>query len=179
MSRLRLASQLISASGPAHRSPVDVVRWMAAMQAQDFLAAKWAVGLRLPGSTDAEVEGALADATIVRSWPMRGTLHLVAAEDLRWMLSLSRDRMVQRASSIHAAEGLTPTVLERLSNTTVETLQGGHAFSRDEMGSIFEREGISALGQARYHALWWLSQTGTLCLGPPRAGARAPGPRRA
>ena len=61
----------------------EVVRWMTAMQAQDFAGAKWSIGLRVPGSAESEIDAAFADGTIVRSWPMRGTLHVVAPEDLR------------------------------------------------------------------------------------------------
>ena len=71
LARIRLASQWLV--GSRATSPADVVRSMMAMQAQDFAGAKWAVGLRLPASTEAQVDRALADGTIVRSWPMRGT----------------------------------------------------------------------------------------------------------
>lgn len=170
LGRLRLAGQLVIAAGRRDeiRQPGDVVRWMMAMQAQDFLGAKWAVGLRLPGTTDADIESALADGSIVRSWPMRGTLHFVAPEDLGWMLSLSVERMVKRAASTHAAEGLTARVLESAREGAHSALAGGTALDRDAMYRILERAGVSSIGQARYHALWFLSQTGTLCLGPPR-----------
>jgi len=37
-------------------TPVDVVRWLGAIQGQDYPGAKWAIGLRLPGNTDADIE---------------------------------------------------------------------------------------------------------------------------
>ena len=55
---------------------------MTAMQAQDLQAALWAVGLRVPAAGWA-MSGALEAGAVVRSWPMRGTLHLLAPEDLR------------------------------------------------------------------------------------------------
>ena len=67
---------------------------MLAIQAQDFPGAKWALGLRAPGTTLADVDAALAAGTIVRSWPMRGTLHLTPAEDLKWMLALMTPRVL-------------------------------------------------------------------------------------
>jgi hypothetical protein len=141
---------------------------MTAMQAQDFLGAKWAVGLRLPGATDASVEAALADGSIVRSWPLRGTLHFVAAEDLNWMLSLTRERMIKRSASIFAGEGLTSAVLERADHTARSELSGGRVITRDRLYEVLAESGVSQLGQARYHALWYLCQIGTLCLGPPQ-----------
>jgi hypothetical protein len=168
LGRLRLHSQLVSPTRPGLPEPVDVVRWMTAMQAQDFPGARWAVGLRLPGSTDATIESALADGNIVRSWPLRGTLHFVAGEDLHWMLSLTRNRMVKRSASTFARERLTIAVLERAEGAARAALTGGGVLSRDELYELLTESGVSPLGQARYHALWYLCQVGALCLGPPR-----------
>ena len=62
------------------------------MQAQDLQAALWAVGQRVPGSRVTDIRSALDRGEIVRSWPMRGTLHLLAPEDLKWMLAITSDR---------------------------------------------------------------------------------------
>ena len=77
----RLQAQRIVA--PVATSPADAVRQMGAMQAQDYHAALWAVGLRTQDATRAQVEDAIARGDIVRTWPMRGTLHLLAREDVR------------------------------------------------------------------------------------------------
>src|SRR6478736_3446374 len=87
---LRLRNQRISR--PEGRTPADVVRWFGAVQSQDLPASLWAVGLRMGkvGSgaavTEADVERAIADRSVIRSWPMRGTIHLMPAEDARWMV---------------------------------------------------------------------------------------------
>ena len=75
--RIRLSAQLVE--GSQAKTPHGVVSRLMAMQAQDYAAATWAIGLRLPGSTLADVEKAIANREIVRTWPMRGTLHFVAA----------------------------------------------------------------------------------------------------
>ena len=180
LTRLRLSSQLVSDRAGDILNPADVVRWMTAIQAQDFLAAKWAVGVRLPGAMEAGIDAAIANRSIVRSWPLRGTLHLVAPEDLGWMLKLSEERMLARTASIFAAEGLTPRILEAARDASRNALSGDSAHSgenaqsgknaltRDEMSQIFDGVGINSHGQARYHTLWYLSQTGTLCLGATR-----------
>ena len=93
MGRLRLASQGLL--GPGLGSVPDAVRWMTATQAQDLQAALWAVGLRVPGAAVSDVRAAIDGGTVVRSWPMRGTLHLVAPEDLRWMLGLTAERLTR------------------------------------------------------------------------------------
>jgi hypothetical protein len=64
----------------SHATPHAVVAHFGAMQAQDYLGALWAVGARMGTALETEVEEALAQRTIVRCWPMRGTLHFVAAK---------------------------------------------------------------------------------------------------
>ncbi|GAA3742193.1 winged helix DNA-binding domain-containing protein [Leifsonia bigeumensis] len=163
--RMRLAAQRISASDLA--TPASVVRWMTAMQAQDFAGATWSIGLRLPGSTVADVDAAILDRSIVRSWPMRGTLHFVAAEDLRWMLSLTSERLVKGALARRAALGLDERLLEGARDASIAALEGGRILARDAMYEVFAGAGVSPDGQRGYHVLWYLSQTGTLCFGPP------------
>src|SRR5688500_17149286 len=91
--RLRLASQGLLGKGFA--DVPETVRGMTALQAQDLQAALWAVGLRVPGAGLSDVRAALNAGTVVRSWPMRGTLHLLAPEDLRWILNITTPRLVQ------------------------------------------------------------------------------------
>jgi len=58
--------------------PAQVVSWLCAMQAQDYPAAKWAIGLRSPGCQDADVEQAFNDGQILRTHVLRPTWHFVA-----------------------------------------------------------------------------------------------------
>jgi ribosomal protein L16/L10AE len=84
--RRRLAAQRISTGALATGAladPGEVVSWLGAVQAQDYLAALWAVGLRTTDAREKEVEQAISDRRIVRTWPMRGTLHFVGAADAR------------------------------------------------------------------------------------------------
>ena len=85
---MRLAAQRIAPGEPA--TPGRVVRSMLAVQGQDLPGARWSIGLRGLRLTDHEVGSAFDAHDIVRSWPMRGTLHVVAAEDIGWMLALMR-----------------------------------------------------------------------------------------
>jgi hypothetical protein len=164
---LRLASQKISRG---LENPADVVRWMTAMQAQDFHGAKWAIGLRAPGSTNRDVERAIESGRIVRSWPMRGTLHFVAPEDLSWILNLTAPRLLKAATTRHAALDLTRAVLERARKASQRALAGGIRLTRAEMYEVFRGVKISPDRDRGYQLLWALSQTKTLCFGPP-AGA--------
>lgn len=83
-----------------------MVAHLGAVQAQDYLAALWAIGLRMRKATRADVEREIAGRRIVRCWPMRGTLHFVAAEDVRWMLELLAPRALARHRTRLDAGGL-------------------------------------------------------------------------
>lgn len=162
---LRLAAQRIAApSGTAS----DVVRWLTALQAQDLPGALTSVALRVPGGTRASVEAALDAGEVVRSWPMRGTLHLVAAEDLAWMLSLTTERLVAGAAARRAGLGIDAAMVERAAALAVDALRGGRRLGRAELLQVWDDAGLLGVRQRSYHLLWHLSQTGLLCWGPVR-----------
>jgi hypothetical protein len=82
LARRRLLAQRVT--GARFADPREAVSFLCAVQAQDYLGALWAVGLRTRGANETAVERAIADRSVVRTWPMRGTLHLVSAADVRW-----------------------------------------------------------------------------------------------
>ena len=164
LTALRCASQLLGER--TDRTPADVVRWMLAMQGQDFPGVKWSVGLRSPGSTDASIEAALAAGEIVRSWPMRGTLHLVAPEDLGWMLAIGRPRTATTTATRRANLGITDRELRLVADTAREHLSGGRTSRRDDLLTTFESVGVPTTGQRGYHLLLHLALHGVLVFGP-------------
>jgi hypothetical protein len=163
LARLRLAAQRLT--GEPTPSPADAVRWMLAMQGQDYPGAKWSVGLRT-GATEAQVEAALDAGEIVRSWPMRGTLHLVAGEDLRWMLDLTAVRMMAGVEGRREIVGLTLPQIERARELVIDALPGRTTLTRTAILGAIAAGGVPTDGQRGYHLLWFLAQTGTLVLGP-------------
>ncbi|MFD0892841.1 AlkZ family DNA glycosylase [Luteolibacter ambystomatis] len=161
--RLRLVAQGI---GLPEENAGAVVRKLGAMQAQDYLASLWAVGLRVKGATEADIEQAVRDREIVRTWPMRGTLHFVAPEDVRWMLALLSPRIVASAATRHRQLGLDEAVFSRSRKLLEKTLRSGRLLTRDAAYELLERAGISCTGQRGYHILWKLAQDAVLCCGP-------------
>jgi Winged helix DNA-binding domain len=169
--RLRLAAQRIVGSNDT--GPVDVVRWMLAMQGQDLPGAKWSIGLRSPGSTLADVDTALNSGEIVRSWPMRGTLHLVAAEDIGWMLDLTAGRTVRSLAARHRELGLDDVTFGRAREVAVSLLEGGRTATRTELFEKFEAAGVSAADQRGPHLIGRLHQDRLLVLGPMQGNDQA------
>lgn len=139
---------------------------MLAMQAQDFPGVKWSIGLRLDQSTEATVDAAFDSGDIVRSWPMRGTLHLVPAEDLGWMLELTAPRVIGSAAPRRAHLGIAEADVERAREIAFASLTGGRVLTRAALLAAIAAGGVSTDGQRGYHLLWYLAQTGTLVLGP-------------
>jgi len=171
LSALRLRAQWIEHKGPS--DPATVVRWMLAMQGQDLPGAKWSVGLRSPGTTLAEVDAALARGAIIRSWPMRGTLHLVAGEDIGWMLGLTAARTVQSLTTRHRQLGIDDAAVAAAGAVAVGLLEGGRAVARAELFAAFEKAGIETAEQRGVHLLGRLHQDQLLCLGPMQGNDQA------
>lgn len=173
----RLAAQLIEPSTSRGASdvnaPVATVRHLAAMQAQDFPAACWAVGLRTPGCTRGQVLEALDAGQIVRSWPMRGTLHFVAAEDLGWMLAVTSTRMLRSALTRERGLGIDASTIATGADAIVAALGGGRALGRTELLHVLDQAGVETAGGRGYHVLWHLAQTGLVCWGPSHGTQQA------
>jgi hypothetical protein len=167
ITRRRLQSQGLA--GPAtaalRGAPGLVVDRLFALQAQDLRWAKWAVGVRAPGSTSADVDAALDSGRIVRSWPMRGTLHLVPAADLGWLLQLTTPRQWAGAATRRRELGLDEATIERARAVAVAELSGGRELSRAAFLAALNRRGVGTHGQRGYHLILHLAQSGTLCWG--------------
>ena len=161
---LRLRAQGLAGTPPAE--PREVVARLGAVQAQDYLGSLWAVGLRTKGATERRVEQALADRTLVRTWPLRGTLHLVAAEDVRWMLALVAPRVIASAAGRFRQLGLDEATFSRSRKVLRRALSGGRALARPEVVRALEAARISTAGQRGIHILWRLAHEGLLCHGP-------------
>lgn len=150
------------------RGVTDVTDRLFALQAQDYAAGKWALGVRAPGTTLADVDAAINSGRIVRSWPMRGTLHFVPAADLGWMQQLTSPRIVAGSRTRHAQLDIDRDVIERARAVAVDALSGGRELSRAEFLAVLEENGIGTTGQRGYHLIGHLALTGTLCWGPQR-----------
>src|SRR5215472_325382 len=160
----RLFNQRID--GKKFERPDEVVRWMGALQAQDYQQSLWAIGLRMQSATVADIEQAILDRKIVRTWPMRGTLHFVPGDDAKWMLSLSASRMIANDRRRQGQLELDETIMERCKELFYDALKGNQRLSRPDMMQLLVDAGISTKGQRGYHILWYLSQAGLICLGP-------------
>jgi hypothetical protein len=149
-------------------SVADLVRTLGAMQAQDFAGTLWAIGLRLPHLTEADVIQAIRERQIVRTWPMRGTLHMIASDDIRWMLKLLTPRIIAASASRQRQLELDASVLRKSRKVILKHLQGDRQLSRPNLLAKLDAAGIPTSGQRGYHILCQLSMEGTLCFAEPQ-----------
>jgi hypothetical protein len=164
MGRLRLASQGLLGAGLG--TVPDAVRWMTAMQAQDLSASLWAVGQRVPAARLCDVRGALDRGEIVRSWPMRGTLHLLAPEDLKWILAITSERLIRGMAGRHRELGIEAADVDAARAAALTLVSGGRPATRAGLFRAFEAAGQPTTGQRGIHLLGALCQRGWLVLGP-------------
>lgn len=163
---LRLRQQCISQ--PQAGPPEAVLSWMLAIQGQDYAGAKWSLGLRQQQSSEAQVEGAVAEGRILRSWLFRGTLHLVCAADLPWLLALLSPRIIAGNARRYRELELDEATLARSSDLLGEALADGRQAYRAKLLTLLESAGISTAGQRGFYMLQHASLLGLLCQGPPR-----------
>jgi hypothetical protein len=160
IARLRLTNQQIAV--PVHKTALGVVAAFGAMQAQEYRSALWALGLRLAGVTASDIERALASVAIVRTWTLRGTLHLVAARDVRWMLDLVAPGAIARSGGRRRQLGIDDPALNASRSVLEKAMSEDGRLTRDEAFLLLERAGIKTIGQRGIHILRHLSLEGLL-----------------
>lgn len=161
LAQVRVLRQGVAAPLP---SVADAVRRLLAVQAQDLGQASWAVAQRSTGAAGALAQ-ALADRSVVRLWPMRGTLHLVAAEDARWLRTLLAPRAMRALVGRRAALGLDDDTVAQARRALQRHLEHAVAATRDELQQALAAAGVSPEGQRGYHLLSTLAQEGLLLQG--------------
>lgn len=155
--------QLIKTS---FKKPQDLVAYFGAMQAQEHAHSKWGVGVRLPGSTDADIEKAILNKTIIRTTVFRGTLHLVAAADVRWMLQLIAPSIKARMGSMMRKLEMDEALLQKTSQYIAKALQGGNHLTRKELITLLEAKGINTDDHRMNHIIYHAAINGIICNGP-------------
>ncbi|MBC7813013.1 MAG: AlkZ family DNA glycosylase [Burkholderiales bacterium] len=136
----RLTNQQLA--GTRFQTPAEIVSWLGAVQSQDYPGAKWAVGQRLQGITDTDLDQALADGNIIRTHVLRPTWHFVTSDDIGWMLALTAPRVMTLMSYYYRQIGLDDTVFARCNEIIARALAGGKQMTRAELTIELERAGL-------------------------------------
>jgi hypothetical protein len=132
--------------GAPFKRPEDAVRWLGAVQSQDYPGAKWALGQRTRGATDAAIDEAFSRGSIVRTHVLRPTWHFVMPEDIRWMLALSAPRINARMALYYRQMEIDEALIARSNRIIRKALRDGKQLTRLELGKALANAGISASG---------------------------------
>jgi hypothetical protein len=157
---LRLAA--LRLVGAPDDDVAGVVRHLGAVQGQDLPGALTSLTLRTASRSREAVIAAFDAGTIVRSWPMRGTLHVVPAEDLGWMLPRGTPRPRAQAARRRVELGLTDADVDRARELALAAVPA----TRAALFAVWEEAGLAPARGRGYHLLVELASTGVLCLGP-------------
>lgn len=163
----RTASLLLDDRPDRHLASPDVVSWFGAMQGQDLASVVWSVGLRA-GVSRTDVHRALESGALVRTWPLRGTLHLVTSRDAAWLVGHFATRALARAAARRRELGLSEADADRACSVLDEVLADRRVLTRSECVAALAAAGIRTDGQRAYHLLRHTCQRGVLCLGANR-----------
>lgn len=167
ISNLRLISQQVAIQ--EFKTAKNLVSWMCAVQAQDFNMAKWAIGLRLSDATEKMVESAIDNGEVIRTHLLRPTWHIVASDDIYWLLELTASKIKASMKGRDRELGITEMTYGK-SNAVIENmLSGGNHLSREEIVTELIRYGVPADNNRAAHLLVRAELEGIICSGKMKA----------
>lgn len=161
---IRLHNQQIS--GTTFTTAQEIVNWMGAMQAQDYNMAKWAIGVRLPNSSEQQIETALDNGEIIRTHVLRPTWHFVSANDVYWLLELSAPQIKTQLNSRHKQLEITEAIVTKSNNILEKSLANNNYLTRDELVTELQKSQIATDNNRTSHLLLRAELDGIICNGP-------------
>ena len=167
----RLRAQRLSSPMPA--DPAAVVGWFGAVQAQDYAGAKWALALRAPALTDAALDQALADGTILRTHGPRPTWHFIAPADIRMVLTAVAPRVLAGSQSMFRQFEVDAAVRAKSRRVLERTLGGRRFATRTQIAAALAKAGIAAAG-VRLAAIVMAAESEQVIVSGPRQGKQYP-----
>jgi len=160
----RMVSQLLTR--PASNTLLAAGH-MLATQSQDFIAGRYALAQRvdpMPGKS--QINQLFNDGQLVRSWTMRGTLHICLAKDAQWLVGAAKERTLRTVAGRLRELQIDGTTIESVAAIVHAYLDAHGAASRAELFEQLEMCGIGTRNQRGLHLLLVLVQQGMICLGP-------------
>ena len=148
IAQYRLHNQLISPLGSYDIKGISsvsgIVSHLGAIQGQDYPGAKWAIGLRLPGIVNPDIDKAISKREIIRTWVIRGTLHLVAAKDIYWMLELVAPKIIKGSATRRKQLELDDKTISKSHNLIINALKDSKTLTRNEIRLLLGSNGIAS-----------------------------------
>ncbi len=168
--RLRLQNQRL-AEDTRIASAASVVRDLCALQSQEWLSAQLAIAARTTGITREDLRREReVDRSFVLTWSLRGTLHLVAAEDIAPQLALFAERAISGTNRRYQQLGLSEIIRENALDHIAEILAKDGPLIRAELAEKLGARGVPVAGQAIHHLVRYAALRGLICFGPEHEG---------
>lgn len=147
-------------------TPSDIVAWLGAVQSQDYMGAKWAIAQRTNGLTDAAVEQAFDEGSILRTHALRPTWHFLTPADIRWILALTAPRVHALNGTYYRKCELDADVFARCHTVLTNALQGHQYRTRDELATVLQSAGITTDGLRLVYIMMHAELDQLICSGP-------------
>jgi DNA glycosylase AlkZ-like len=162
----RLRNQRLSHT--KFKTPHEVVQWLGAVQAQDYAGAKWALAQRMTDTTDAVLDHAFNEGSILRTHVLRPTWHFVTPENIRWLLKLTAPRVLVKLATMDRQLELDRATIKRSNTIFVKTLQDGKQLTRTELEYIFQERGVNTTDLRMTYLMIHAELDGVICSGERR-----------
>jgi hypothetical protein len=146
----------------------EVVGSLCGVNAQSGPAMMLALRARVEGLEPADVEKAIENFTLARTWAMRGTIHLLDTFDLGWMTSLLGPVMIAKGRSRRLELGLGEEKIARGLQEIQIIMGSAGPMTRDELTATLNDRGvdIDRKSQAPYHLIAYAALKGLIYIGP-------------
>ena len=157
-----VSQQLVN---PVFKTAADLVAWFGAVQGQEYALTKWGLGIRLPDLDDSTIETAINAGDILRTHLLRPTWHLVAAEDIRWLLKLTAPRVNASNGYMYRQLELTARIFNTCNNVLAKSLEGGKQLTRNSLNVELKKHKIKAEGHRLSYIMMRAELDGIICSG--------------
>src|SRR5882672_12876990 len=154
--------------GTRFDTPQEVVRWLTALQAQEFPMAQWSIAQRTRGATHTDVAEALATGVVVRTHVLRPTWHFALGEDIRWLLQVTAPRVHALNAYYNKQHELDKKLFTKSNALLAKALEGGTHVTRRELAAALKRGGIRARGPRLAYIMMRAELEAIVCSGAMR-----------
>jgi len=168
ISAIRAFNQQISVS--KFKTAKEIASWMGAIQAQDYKMSKWAFGIRLPDSTESDINKEIDSGNIIRTHLLRPTWHFASSEDIYWILDLSAPQIKAAAKSRDKQLGLSDSIFNICNRIFEKSLRDQNHKTREELLSILTKSGIDTDNNRSSHIFLRAELDGIICSGKQKNG---------
>ncbi len=166
--RLRAAAQLLHRPASA-RDPAEIAKAIGGAQAQDVYAGPLQFRARSRRLTAADIDRARTEErSLLRTWVMRMTIHMIATEDAGWMLPLFEPRIEKWSRRRLGQLGVGSGAQEKALEAVRKALEDDGPLTRSEAGERIEAAGVKLSPQTRLHLILVTITSGIACLGPDK-----------